>query len=126
MQQEPTYYRSTNNGKNPIARDVSAQVYKTEEERKKRWGKDFSRNERKISAAVEATTGDILLYGDELISAMFFSTSNGKTETAENFSGSDVPYLQSVDSPGDSGSCAVRLKQETEIPLNTVERGIWK
>ena len=43
----------------------------------------------------------ILLYNDELISAMFFSTSNGQTETAENFSGNDVPYLQSVDSPGD-------------------------
>ena len=93
--------RSTNYGENPIARDVSAQVYKSAEERKKQWGKKFRENEKKLTAAVEATTGDVLLYNDELISAMFFSTSNGQTEAAENFSGSDVPYLQSVDSPGD-------------------------
>ena len=50
---------------------------------------------------VNATAGDTIVYGEELISAMFFSTSNGKTETAQNFSGNDIPYLQSVESPGE-------------------------
>lgn len=93
--------RATDNGNNPIAKGVSAQVYSTEEERKERWGKEFKSNERKVRAAVKATAGDIVVYNDELISAMFFSTSNGKTETAQNFSGSDIPYLQSVESLGE-------------------------
>ena len=119
--------KTTNNGKDPIARDVSAQVYKTPEDRKKRWGKEFKKNEKKISVAVAATTGDILLFGDELITAMFFSTSNGQTETAENFSGSNVPYLQSVDSPGEA-DVAPAYKQQKDIPLqkwNEVFGGEW-
>lgn len=108
--------RATDYGKNAIAPDVSAQVYKTEEDRKKRWGKEFKKNEKKISAAVEATTGDILLFEDKLITAMFFSTSNGKTETAENFSGSNIPYLQSVESPGEA-AVTPAFEQKTEIPL---------
>ena len=33
--------RTTDNGQKPIAADVSAQVYLTEEKRKERWGKEF-------------------------------------------------------------------------------------
>jgi stage II sporulation protein D len=109
--------KTTNYGEIPIARDVSAQVYKSQAERKKQWGKKFKENEKKLASAVAATTGDVLLYNDELISAMFFSTSNGRTETAENFSGSDVPYLQSVDSPGDM-KVAPTFEVKLELPLN--------
>ena len=76
-------------------------MYSSKEKRKERWGKEFKRNERKISAVVNATAGETIVYGDEMISAMFFSTSNGQTETAENFGGNDIPYLQSVESPGE-------------------------
>lgn len=108
--------RTTENGQNPIAADVSAQVYATEKDRKERWKKEFKRNEEKVQAAVQATAGDILVYEDEMISAMFFSTSNGKTETAQNFSGSDIPYLQSVDSPGEEGVAAT-VERKTELTL---------
>lgn len=107
----------TENGKKPIAKDVSAQVFSTEEERKKQWGKEFARNERKVSAAVKKTAGDIVIYEDELISAMFFSTSNGQTETAQNFSGSNIPYLQSVESLGEA-DIAPTVEEEIELPLN--------
>ena len=107
----------TNNGKNPIAADVSAQVFVNESERKKRWGKEFKNNEKKVDEAVQATAGDIILYEGELISAMFFSTSNGKTETARNFSGNDVPYLQSVDSPGED-KVAPTYEEQVEISLS--------
>ncbi len=93
--------QTTDNGAKPIAMDVSAQVFFTEAKRKERWGKEFKRNELKVRAAVEATAGDIIEYEEEMISAMFFSTSNGKTETAQNFSGNDIPYLRSVESPGE-------------------------
>lgn len=108
--------RTTDNGQKPIAADVSAQVYKTKEERKKRWGKDFKRNEEKIRAAVEATAGQIIVYEDQMISAMFFSTSNGQTETALNFSGSEIAYLQSVESPGEE-DIAPKFKRQLKLPL---------
>ena len=109
--------RLTENGKNPIAADVSAQVFVNEDQRKKRWGKSFKQNEKKVSKAVDATAGDIVLYDDELISAMFFSTSNGKTETAQNYGGNDIPYLQSVESPGEAG-VAPSYEESVEITLD--------
>ncbi|MBE1555692.1 stage II sporulation protein D [Sporosarcina limicola] len=108
--------RATDSGKKPIAANVSAQVFVTEAERKKRWGKEFENNERKVRAAVKATEGDVLVFGEEIISAMFFSTSNGQTETAQNFSGNDVPYLQSVESPGEE-DVAPKFEQKSEMKL---------
>lgn len=93
--------RNTDKGKKPIAKDVSAQVYRTEAERKERWGKSFKEYEQKIRRAQEETKGQIIVHGEEIISAMFFSTSNGKTEAAQNFSGYPVAYLKSVESPGE-------------------------
>jgi stage II sporulation protein D len=108
--------RTTANGTKPIAADVSAQVYSSEAKRKERWGKEFKRNERKVRAAVEATVGDIIVYKDEMIAAMFFSTSNGKTETARNFSGTDIAYLQSVESPGE-GDVAAEVERTAKMTL---------
>ncbi|WP_318617019.1 stage II sporulation protein D [Sporosarcina sp. YIM B06819] len=105
--------RTTDNGNRPIAADVSAQVYASEAQRKERWKKEFKRNEKKVRTAVKATAGDTLMYENKMISAMFFSTSNGKTETAQNFSGSDIPYLQSVDSPGEEDVAATVERKST-------------
>lgn len=108
--------RVTEKGAKPIAKDVSAQVFYTEGERKKNWGKAFSKNERKIANAVKETAGEFVFYEDELISAMFFSTSNGQTEAAKNFSGTDIPYLQSVASTGED-QLAPTYEEEAKIPL---------
>ncbi|AOV08822.1 stage II sporulation protein D [Sporosarcina ureilytica] len=108
--------RTTEKGVKPIAKDVSAQVFYTEAERKKNWGKEFKKNEKKIDAAVRATAGEVIVYEDEIISAMFFSTSNGKTETAKNFSGTDIPYLQSVASDGEE-ELTPAYKEETQLSL---------
>ncbi|MEK5067209.1 stage II sporulation protein D [Sporosarcina sp. FSL K6-1508] len=119
--------QTTANGTKTIAADVSAQVYSAEAKRKERWGKEFKRNERKVRDAVKATAGDIIVYNDEMISAMFFSTSNGKTETAQNFSGNDIPYLQSVESPGE-GDVAAEVKRTAKLTLtewNKVMGGKW-
>lgn len=51
--------------------------------------------------AVTATDGLVVTYGDKLIEATFFSCSGGQTEAAVAVWGSDVPYLQSVSSPGE-------------------------
>ena len=51
--------------------------------------------------AVEETDGLVLIYHDELIEATYFSCSGGKTEAAAAVWGSEIPYLQAVDSPGE-------------------------
>ena len=51
--------------------------------------------------AVQATEGMVLTYQGELIDATYFSCSGGLTEDAVAVWGADVPYLQSVSSPGE-------------------------
>ena len=51
--------------------------------------------------AVKATEGMVLTYEGELIDATYFSCSGGTTEDAVAVWGSNVPYLQSVESPGE-------------------------
>lgn len=55
----------------------------------------------KVRNAVLSTTGLVLTYQNTLIDATYFSCSGGKTEDAKAVWGSDVPYLQSVESPGE-------------------------
>ena len=51
--------------------------------------------------AVEETDDLAMYYGDELIEATYFSCSGGKTEDAIAVWGTEIPYLQSVNSPGE-------------------------
>lgn len=51
--------------------------------------------------AASQTTGIVLMYDGELIEATYFSCSGGRTESALEVWGSDVPYLQSRVSPGE-------------------------
>ena len=55
----------------------------------------------KVKRAVLDTAGQVLLYEDKLIEATYFSCSGGKTEDAQAVWGTAVPYLQSVESPGE-------------------------
>ena len=55
----------------------------------------------RIRGAVEATHGQVLMYGGELIEATYFSCSGGSTEDAVAVWGTDYPYLKAVDSPGE-------------------------
>ena len=55
----------------------------------------------KVTEAVAATRGMVLTYEDKLIDATYFSCSGGRTEDALAVWGSDIPYLQAVDSPGE-------------------------
>ena len=55
----------------------------------------------KVALAVEETAGEVMVYQDSLACAAYFSCSGGKTEAAQAVWGSDVPYLQAVESPGE-------------------------
>ena len=58
----------------------------------------------KMQEAVNRTKGQVLTYDGKLIEATYFSCSGGKTEDAVDVWGQSVPYLKSVDSPGEE-SC---------------------
>lgn len=54
------------------------------------------------NAAVDATAGEVVLYEGEVAKTFFFSTSGGRTASAEDVWGEAVPYLVSVPDPYDT------------------------
>jgi SpoIID/LytB domain protein len=54
------------------------------------------------SAAVDATRGQVVLYAGKVANTLFFSTSGGRTVSALEATGVDVPYLASVTDPYDT------------------------
>ena len=59
---------------------------------------------QKVRSAVLDTSGYVLTYNGELIEAVYFSCSGGKTEDAVAVWGTDYPYLRSTDSPGEENA----------------------
>lgn len=81
---------------------TSSQVYLDQAQRKANWVDDYEANEAIIEKAVKATAGEVLTYQGAYISALFFSSCNGKTEANDAyFASAGVSYLQSVDSKWD-------------------------
>lgn len=56
---------------------------------------------KKVRSAVQMTKNLVLVYEGELIEATYFSCSGGSTEDAIAVWGTDIPYLQATDSPGE-------------------------
>jgi stage II sporulation protein D len=85
---------------------VHCQAWMSKEERFKNWDSAHAVEYwNRISNAVEATKGLVLAYKGELASSIkYHSTSGGKTEDSVNVFAADVPYLVSVDSPGEEGT----------------------
>lgn len=71
-----------------------------------RWGEDAAkRGWNKFETAAAETKGEYMTCGGETVRAFFHSTSHGKTEIPSDvWGGSGYSYLQSVDSPWDTGS----------------------
>lgn len=80
---------------------VSTQAYIDTNEMRTQWGSSFSTYYNKIKNAVTSTDGKVIVYQGNYIDAVYHSTSNGKTESAQNVWGNYVPYLTSVESPWD-------------------------
>lgn len=68
-----------------------------------------------VRNAVAQTADTVLYYNGELIEATYFSCSGGRTEDAVAVWGADVPYLQSVESPGEEK--ASHYMDTVHIPL---------
>ena len=90
-------------GKHPEAAvctdSACCQAYRTVEDYLAAGGREES--VEKIRRAVDSTAGMVLTYEGELIEATYFSCSGGMTEDALAVWGTEVPYLQSVLSPGE-------------------------
>jgi len=80
---------------------TNSQVYLTDDQMKKNWGESYEKNKAKIEKAVKETSYEVMTYNGEYISALFFSSSNGKTNNSEDYFSNQVAYLKSVDSHWD-------------------------
>ena len=94
----------------------------SQDARMKSWGNDASANWDKISRAVDETSGQIITYNNEVISAVFHSTSSGRTENSKDVWGGERPYLVSVESPGDQYS--PKYKSEKTVSLDEFKKVI--
>lgn len=77
------------------------QAYISKEKRSEKWGDKAPVYEEKIASAVRSVSGKVITYNNELILAAYHAISPGKTETANNIWGKDLPYLQAENSVGD-------------------------
>ena len=81
-----------------VTDNTSSQVYLSNDIHQNRWGDSYKEKYDKIKSIIDSTKGEYISYGDDIIYAFFFSTSNGYTEDNRNVFGMDLPYLRSVDS----------------------------
>ena len=86
------------------------QAFYTKEELKKLYNNNFKEYYEKLESCVDAVLHEILIYQDEPIIAAFHAMSGGMTESAKNVWGSEIIYLQSVDSSTDRN--APQFEQE--------------
>jgi stage II sporulation protein D len=98
------------------------QVYKSDDELRKEWGVNYEWKKKKVLAAVRATSGNILTYKGEAITATFFSTSNGYTENSEDYWAGNIPYLRSVSSPWDKNS--PKFNSQKVMTVKAFEAGL--
>lgn len=80
------------------------QAYISVERMKRNWGEDFEAYYNKVRDAVVSTDGLALTSEGELVTALYHSSSGGKTEDCEAVFAVALPYLVSVESGGEESS----------------------
>ncbi|MGI6031548.1 MAG: stage II sporulation protein D [Eubacteriales bacterium] len=97
----------------PLCDDPShCKAYLDRQQREAAFGDNAQQWQQRLTQAVEETDGQVAVYAGEAICAVFHSTSAGRTENAADVWGSDVPYLQSVESQGEESSPRYESRQE--------------
>ena len=92
-------------------------AYKSEADAKADWGADGEKNWAKISSAVDETAGEIVVYEEKPIDAVFHAAAAGQTADAEDVWGAKIPYLQSVQSGGEEAM----IDYETSVSVPFAE-----
>lgn len=99
-----------------VVDSILNQVYLDNNYLKEAWGLNYTENINKLRSVVNETLDEVIYYEDEVIDAMFFSTSNGYTEDVVNIFNLDLPYLKSVDSFWDKDTSSA-FKSSTSFSL---------
>lgn len=73
-----------------------------------------------VKKAVDMTSGQVMTYDDEVISAYFFSTSGGHTESSENVWYASLPYARGVEDPYEP---YIENKSEWEVRIPASKYG---
>lgn len=89
------------------------QGYMSVSQMQDKWGDTFDSYYPRIEEAVDAVIDNVITYEGEPILAAYHAISCGKTESAANLWGRDIPYLVSVDSEWDKNSA--RYSAETVL-----------
>ena len=92
-----TYALSTLENGGALSDDAATcQAYSDTEMLQQRWGEDYEANQQRFQAAVNSTRGLVVTYEGALAKTYFHSTCGGKTSSAQEVWGGEIPYLQSV------------------------------
>ena len=94
-----------------IVDTVSSQVYK-----------GYLAESVMANKAVDATKGEMVCYNNKVVAAYFYSTSGGRTESAEDVWAADLPYLQSV--PDAYEQDAVRMVWQETMTLSRIKKAL--
>ena len=99
-----TLYQIQSGGRHGETADICTdsaccQAYLSEEKAQMNWGDYAYMYQQKIEYAVFNTDGQVILYQEEPILAVFHSSSAGLTRAAGTVWMHDLPYLQAVTSP---------------------------
>lgn len=100
-----------------VVDSVLNQVYLDDDYLKSAWGLNYKENINKLRSVVNETIDEVIYYDDEVIDAMFFSTSNGYTEDSNVIFSLDLPYLKSKESLWDSYTSSA-FKSSKRIKLS--------
>ncbi len=92
-----------------LADDQRSQVYK-----------GYNIEDERVRDAVDACSGEMIYYDDELINAFFFSTSGGSTSDSEDIWTYEVPYLRGV--PDIFETDPERKPWINEMAMSTIEK----
>lgn len=94
---------NSESGKSYIS-DSSAlhQKYIDENEQKEKWQANYEANRQRIEDAVKSVYGKYLSFEGETAMTVFHALSSGKTLSAAQVWGKDIPYLKQVEAPGDT------------------------
>lgn len=107
-----------------LSTTVSDQTYKTIDELKAMWGNSFNTYYNKVKSAVEATKGEYMTYNGSYIDALYFSTSNGKTEDPIYVWGNAYPYLKVVDSSLDKNVSSYKYTKTMSLSEFSSKLGV--
>ncbi len=92
------YRKKEANGKYDLTSTTSNQVYLSVDDMKEKWKSKYDEYKARIQEAVNKTKGEVITYNKEIIDALYFSMSAGKTQDVKSVFKEELDYLKSTES----------------------------